>query len=460
MTISLAFDTEQGARNEVDLPWWLYDLLDDQTEERKFWITKGLGAGGTFGLAIWHYTMCLINRRSKFSWSIAPTYQQVADTLIPTFTEVLTSVFRLQENQDYSVIAVHQPKIRLHRTGQEIHFKSANRPERMVGASVSHISGTECGLWPRMAFEKSDARLRCPKAERRQYLGEGTPEGMNWWEKEANLPTEIDEKRNYRRVILHTSDNTHLRSGYVDKLKQTYSYDPAKLESYLYGVFIPFTKSTAYWDFAASRHVTLDIVNTPSLPIMLCCDFNASPLAWCAMQQQIVSKRYGERVPTFMVTWETSGKSRGIMDSCAEFIAAFPPDQYADTPIQIYGDPSGYFKSHKSPSCDYDQIVQYLRPYYRQITISASRAAPQVRVRLERVNALFAYGRILVAAWCRNTIRSLSQTALKEGTWDIEKKTDETISHWADAIGYPLFQLTKADDLGKPNNKKIYGING
>lgn len=440
------------------LPDWVFDCLDDRTQDRTFWITKGLGAGGTYGLAIWHYLRCLDNYQSRFSWAIAPTYQQVADTLLPTFTEVMTNVFNLEELTDFEVIQSGRPRILLKKTKQEIHFKSANRPDRMVGPSISHISGTEVGLWPRMAYEKSSARLRCPKANFLQTMGEGTPEGFNWWQKEADLNTEIDEERNYRRIILHTADNEFLKPGYVDRLIRTYEYDPAKLESYLYGRFVPFTKGTAYWDFYESRNVVLDVAASPFLPVRMCWDFGVSPLPWVAIQRQPI-ERHGQRHHRFVALAEGSGKARGLMDACAEFVAWFDPVKYAETPIEIDGGHDGYFGSHLSNSCAYDQILQYLRRYYRRVSIVAAKSAPDIKDRLERCNALFAYQTYVIAAWCRNLIHSHRMSALKEGTWELEKKRGEDPTHFADAASNALFNLTKGMDLENPNRRRIQGLN-
>lgn len=454
--IALAYDRRAGQQIDLEVPWWVSDTLQDGTDDRRFWITKGLGSGGTYGLAHWHYIQCLYNARSRFSWCIAPTYQQVADTLIPTFGEVLQSAFRLVEGVDYHLITSGRPRIEFPKRQQEIHFKSANRPDRMVGASVSHISGTEVGLWPRMAYEKSSARLRCPKAVRRQYLGEGTPEGFNWWEKEANFEEGVNEERNARRIVLHTADNTHLKPGYVDQLRRTYEYDPAKLESYLYGKFVSFTKGTAYWEFFESRNVVLDVKPSPYLPILLCFDFNKYPIAWVAMQRQPHEKR-GVRYHRFVALAESCGKSRGLQEGCAEFMAAFPSSEWRDARIEVYGDPSGYAGSAVSTLCGYDQILSFLRSRYSNVSLQAAKAAPRIQARLERTNALLAYEMYVVAAWCRNLIKSHKLTNLKEGLWEFEKPQGDDWTHWADASGYPLFQLTDEKDLENPNRKKVYG---
>lgn len=441
------------------VPWWVSDLLSDPTEQRRFWITKGLGAGGTYGSAIWHYTLCWINRQSPISWFVAPTYQQAQDAAIPAFTETMQSVFGQQEGVDFSVISGNRPRIRLHKTRQEIHFKSARNPETLVAANVSHITGTEPGLWARMAYEKSSARLRCPKAARHQWLLEGTPEGKeNWYAEEADFPEGIDEGRNYRRVTLWTADNPALGPDYIKNLEQTYSYDPGKLESYLYGRFVPFIKGTAYWEFRHSRNVTLDVKLSPHLPILLCFDFNRSPLAWVIMQRQPFTARDGSLRYRFVVLKETTGNARGLLDACAEVIHALPPNIWGKVPIEIHGDPAGYAEHYNAPKSGFDTIYENLKTVYQRVEIRAARSAPTIKDRLERHNALLAYELLKVGAWNRNTIASHEQTALKNGTWKIEKPQHDTWTHYADAISYPLFELTRHENLERPDRKRIHGL--
>jgi hypothetical protein len=441
----------------IGLAPWLNRIIKDGTENREFYLTKGLGAGGTYAYAIWHYALCLFNSKSKFSWSIAPTFQQVQDTLIPTFADVLQNIYQLKLNSDYEIITSGRPRI-IFKTGQELHFKSAKRAETFVGPSISHFGITEPGLCPIDAFNKAAQRLRCPKATRLQKLFEGTPEGLgNHWEKIANFAEGKHPDRNAIRIRLDTAQNPHLRESYVDNLIETYSYDPAKLESYLHGNFVPFTKGTAYWDFRESRNVTTGLSPSPRAPLLLCFDFQA-PLSWVVLQRHNF-ERNGIRREGFAAVAESSATAAGLMDSCIEFIEQFNPFKFGGTSIEVYGDPSGYAKTHQAPGCDYDMIIQYLKPRFPRISICAANHAPEVRHRLERVNALFAYETYVIGNQCRNLIHSHSTSSLKPGTWKLDKPKDRDFTHFSDAVGYPLFQLTKDLDLERPGRKHKFGTN-
>lgn len=439
----------------------MFDLFEDTTQERTFWITKGLGAGGTYGAAIWHLLLCLVNNKSPRSWVVGPTFANVEDTLIPTFAEVAHDLFGFEDGVDFKFVRSTRPRMDLIRSRQSIYFKSANNPDSLVGPSISHVMGTEPGLYKETVFQKCIVRVRCPRAIRKQHLWEGTPEGLeNYYAQEADFEPGLHPTKNYKRIILHTEDNTHIPDSYVLKLWDVYGHDPARYESYRYGLFKPFTKGSAYWEYrdTIGKNVVLDVSASEHLPLLFCWDFNRSPLAWVTMQRQPFERKYTRR-DRFVALGESSGASKGLLDACAEFITAFPPSKFRDTPIEIYGDPYGFHTTHRSPSDDFDTIVQHLRPYYRDVQICAAHAAPRERQRLERHNLLLAHEMFVVASWCKNLRRSHIVTDLVPGTWKIRKPPEDDWTHYADAVGYPLFQLTKDLDLDRPNFKRFQGTN-
>ncbi len=454
----MALTAERLSRAQV-WPDWLYDCYEDTTSA-VFWITGGLGSGKTYTVAWWHLLRCFQNWQVEKSWHIAPTHAKAKLISIPAFIQVLADEFGLNEGKDFTVTYTAPAEIAIKRTKQRIIFHSANKWQSLVGENISHWSATECGYYQgREWFDRCQFRARHPKAQVIQGMGEGTPEGTtNSYAELANFE-DYDPVNNAKRIILWTDDNPHLKPGYIDTLERTLSYDPGKLQSYRYGVFVPFQKGTAYWEFFYSRNVVLDVKVDPHLPLLLCFDFNKSPLAWVLMQRQRVEKNF-IRYHRFVALDETSGKCRGLMDACAEFISKYPPDKFGQCHVEVYGDPSGFAGSHKAPSCDFNQIEQYLSGRYASVVVRAARSAPTVEARLDRTNALMAYEQFVTAAWCRNLIRSATETSLKDGMrGEIEKPPGEDWTHYMDAVGYPLFQLTKNETLEAPGIKPLRGSN-
>jgi hypothetical protein len=454
----------EGER-KLTAPFWVWNLLHDQTNYRCHWITKGLGAGGTHGAVLWHLLTCRENPESRYSWSIGPTFTQVENTLIPEFIKVLYDYFGLLEGLHFDVVMSKRPRIvmkcwKTRRGPQEIHFFSAEKAERFVGPSISHASGTEVGLWRRVAYEKTRARIRCSLAKVKQFLLEGTPEGFNWYEKEANFPEGIDLKRNYRRIILHTSDNPTLEADYIDNLRNAYSYDPGKLESYLFGLFVSFTRGTAYWEFYESRNVLKYIPKPiPGVELMFCWDFNRTPLAWVVLQKFTTEKNY-IRSQRWVAIAESSGKSRGLMDGCAEFMAQFPKERFGRTPIKIYGGHDGWSERHNTEACDFQMIQQYLKAgQFVDVEILADDHAPSIRNSLEKMAALMSYDMFAVSPECTKTINAFAKTTLIDGTWNFDKPAGEDWTHYGDGPRYCLFQLYKHTNIVNPRAREQYGTN-
>lgn len=458
---------EAPSTNRI-LPWWVYDAITDQTPLRTLCVTGGLGSGKSHGGGIWDIQRVLENGapmsdpKPTKSWTVAPNYR-ICETLLELTFQVALDVFQLREGKhfyyrrSYPRVLDFTPMKLKH----QIFFLSAENPEHFVSDSITHWRWSEVGVSKPIVFEKLGDRLRDPRAKVLQGLAEGTPEGLNHWADIADIPgvgrDRLDVERNRRRFIVETGDNTaNLAPGYLQALRSRYEYDKSKLISYEKGLFVPFTKGSAYWEFIESRNVEAPIAPNADIPVYFCWDFNVSPLGWVAAQKfWIQDNYYSPRREKVIGIKEASGEARGLMDAVAEFAAKFPVSRFANTPIEVHGDASGWAKSHKgNTASDYANIEDYLRSLgYRNVSLQALRSNPIVRQRLEKVAALMAYDMCAVTSECPKTITGFRKTALKDGTWDIEKPTGEDWTHFPDAFTYGLFKLYKNVDVVNPSSK-------
>jgi hypothetical protein len=444
----------------LEAPWWVAECLEDNTPFRDFHITKGYGSGGTYGATMWDLELCFgENKHSPTSWVVAPTFAQIEDPIISTLAEILKDHYKLEAGEHYDLNISGRPKLTLP-NGHTIRFKSAKRSDSLVAENISHVRCTEAGLYAPVVFERLTGRVRCPKAGRLQRMFEGTPEGMTAWETLANFPEGVDEKNNARRIIVETADNWRLPQGFLEKLQATLAHDPAKLISYTKGLFMPFVRGTAYWEFRESR----DVLTKPEQPneyspLILGMDFNKWPLAWVCMQK--FSKNILDyRREYYVQHGESDGKARGLLDALSDFMRQYPPSRYGHLHIDVIGDASGYSGSHRTAEegSDYDVIARTLRANYRSVSINSPKANPRIKDRLNQHNSAFAYERYKLNPNQKNTIRSYQETRLKDGTWDIDKPANDDKTHWGDAAGYLLFEQMKGTDFENPI-QRIYGIN-
>ncbi len=456
----------------VTIPWWVYEAISDVSTDT-YTITGGLGSSKTTGCAIFFIDRWLTNRDSQFSWAVAPTHTKIEQILLPAIRFVLFEIWGLREGVHYRIYKGRFFKLVLKGYAHEIHFLSGDRPGLFVGSNIACLWVTEPGLMEREVYEKGQTRLRCPKAVVRQAILEGTPEGTSgkggWWADLADIPgvgyDRRDEARNIRRFIVETTHNKHLKPSPEEyaqkKIRDVFAYDKNKILSYELGLFCSFSKGSAYWEWVESRNVIgVDEVRpSPFLPLALTFDFNVAPLAFVVCQEFTVQKNYySPRTKRYVALEESSGESRGLLDAIAEFGVMFPVSIWGNTAIEVYGDASGHARNIHAVGSDYTAIEQYLRALgYRNVSIVAAKSNPLVKHRLEKTAALMAYERFVVRANCRKLISSFVKTALKEGTYEIEKPQGETHTHFSDGCTYYLYQVAKDIDLANPNARKIIG---
>src|SRR4051794_10492303 len=108
----------QKSEHETEIPWWIWDALEDKREDLVTWVTGGLGSGKTYGSALWHVQRCRDNHNSPYSWIIAPTHAKVNSIIIPALVEVMANHLGWTEGRDFTVHSGAPAKIYLKRTGQ------------------------------------------------------------------------------------------------------------------------------------------------------------------------------------------------------------------------------------------------------------------------------------------------------------------------------------------------------
>lgn len=305
----------------------------------------------------------------------------------------------------------------------------------MIGTEISHFLITEVGSQKQDVYTRCMERRRHPGAAARQGMCEGTPEGLNWYAEKANFE-DFDPVNKYRRFKLRTADNLMLMQKapeYLPMLLREHRHNPPKLRSYTEGEFCAFNKGGVYSNFLSGCKVS-DVRPSPYKKILFQWDFNHRPLAWVTTQRLAREVR-GRRRDQFVAVGESDGTSDHLDDGCYEFVQQFPVDEYRDTEIELWGDRSGHAGSHKIRGSDYTHIKGYLLDAgYKRVKIFSQREITPVAASAEQVNKLFLYEEYVVAAWCKNLVRSYEETTWKPGVRGvIEKKEDDDVTHWQEA---------------------------
>lgn len=443
---------------------WVYELCNSD-KFAYFAITGGLGSGKTTAACAAFFYRIIDNPKTKQFWIVAPTYQKVDDTVLPTCHLVLQEVYGMKPDIDYTAHNSKPGKILLHKSKQTIYLLSGDRPEYMTSATIGGFWITEPGIQSRLVFEKCVDRNRDKTMKHCFGIIEGTPEGANWYMDEFNIDS-IDEERSYRRIKVHTEDNAdNLAVGYIDRLKRNYAYNPQKLASYLYGEFTNFTTGNVFAQYAESRNVPLEPYKLdPFLPLDICYDFNATPLCWSAWQVQHVNVD-GLRRPLDVCLFESSLDDSNLYESAKGLALKILIEGGNDRNIKlnIFGDRTGHSASHKVQGSDFENLQNYLNEIFPNVEIKAQRPVIPIRASVDVTNKLLLYQRILINPQCVNVRRSLSSCCWKIGTDDIEKPKGETYTHHADGLRYRIWQLYENYNpeaiYTKHAKKIIHGVN-
>jgi hypothetical protein len=401
----------------------------------------------------------LNNPLAKMWWVIAPTHSRIDDSVIPASVFAL-DLMGLKSNIHYKLVRSKPATVRIHSTGQEIRFISADRPDLMVSATLGGYFITEAFRIKREVYENVESRARSVNVDRILGILEGTPEGDTWGKDEFDIDRS-DPVRKLRRFILHTYDNEHnLHPSYIPRLHQIYAHNPAQIRSYIYGEFSNFRSGDVFGQYVESRNVIPDVEADPMRDINICFDFNASPLTWTAWQK--IPYRIGatSRLREICIA-ESSLKLTDLFQACVEIGQAFPSSIFADTKINIWGDRTGHAKSHKAKGTDFDNIKKYLVELYKDVEIKAPTQITPIRASVDVLNRMFLYELILVCESCKNLRRSYNNTKWsdKKTKVDLDKPAGETHTHHGDGTRYRLWWEYKSADINTLASQNITGIN-
>ena len=377
----------------------------------------GYGSGKTYALC--HKAIQLSGHNPGLpGMLVAPTYGMLEDTVMRSFIEILQANgigYELQRTRRVLETA----------WGGEIWFRSADHPDSLRGPNMPWVGIDEMAYIERAAWEVLIARVREPRAARRQVFGATTPEGYNWV-----YEFFVEERSEERRVIFaDTRENIHLPKGYAESLLA--GLDEEGVRQYVEGRFVAGTSGRVYKHFDPAQHVS---EKNPvasggggleaSLPLCIACDFNVDPCIWLLLQHHGGVVYAADEIVLRNTTTEEmidEALRRGWGRHAAGAV--------------VYGDPAGHARSTSASASDY----QLLRAAgFGDQRVRRGHAA--VRDRVNAVNARMrdAGGgtRFAMHPRCRALRRDLLRVRYQPGTANIDKVSDAALTHASDALGY------------------------
>ena len=414
-----------------DVPLFAHQLAVLQAATRDVYLVAGAGAGKTRVGCIWALTLCLANPAGTAGMIVAPTYPVLRQSTMRAFLDVLAEFgIPHTRNKADNVVTIH---------GRTIFFRSADKPESLVGADLAWLWLDEGALMDAMVYTRAAQRIRDPRATRRQLLVTSTPEGTGTWlHKREGLP-EVTVVR------ASTLDNKALDAGTIDNLRSIYANDPAGWRQYVEGIATDM-KGNIYVGLSAANVVPFAELPGHGVDIVLGWDFNVH---WMAT----VVGAYVHRTSTLhivgeVVTRSVSGTTtiehaervrRALVDSGAcEMLAGRCMTANAGEHVRAYIDASG--RQQRSSATWTDEVAVHNAGFSPR----APASNPAVRDRIATVNAALTSRRLLIdPVRAPETLKAIRDHAYdKHGdpqkTWT---RDDFQADHFCDAVGYMAWSI-------------------
>ena len=197
----------------------------------------GVGGAKTTGAAL-KLLQLIAENPGQRGLLVVPTAPLLHATTLAEFREICPSELIAGENKQRRYIDFVN--------GARLYYWSADGKARLVGFNAAFGLLDEFQECQRWVFEKLLARVRSPKAQRRQLVLVGIP-SMGWVHDLLAEPAEGVE-------VIHvaTSDNPYLPADYVDRLRA--NYDPTLFAQMVEGKFVQLA-GLVFDNYLPARHL-------------------------------------------------------------------------------------------------------------------------------------------------------------------------------------------------------------
>ena len=367
---------------------------------------KVVCAGRRFGktfLAI-NYLLNKAETKGTINWYVAPTYRQAKQIAWKMLKRLTPADWVESWNETDLTAHLHN--------GAEISLRGADNPDALRGVSLNSAVLDE---YADMSPDVWNEVLRPALADSQGgALFIGTPKGFNHFH---DLWVLAHERIGWQAWGFTTAEGGNVTPSEIEAARAELDERTFRQE------FMASFETLAgriYQTFERSIHVRSDIVDVPSLPLMVGLDFNVNPMSAC------LSVKPGGQLHTFGEIEIPNGNTELMV---AEIQRRFPA-----RPVLVYPDPSGNARKTSAPVGQTDFSLIKAAGF----KIIAPQAAPLVVDRINEVNALFrnAAGdaRGFVHPSCKMLIKGLEGMTWKEGTSAPDKSLG--LDHMTDAFGY------------------------
>lgn len=423
-----------------------------------FWLAGGVGSGKTFAGSLWAITRA-VNYPRVLGFIGSNTYRQLSQSTLPPFFDLcrqlgIDYVYGKRPPANWNVKSKyedHEGVITLVNGAQILTYSLENyfafRGIQVGWAWLDETADTDPDA-VRVLFE----RLRGYDGvyPDYQYLVRitGTPNGFDHLWKWFVSPEKLPDSE---FVQCHSSENQkYLPENYVHDLQARLG---SKLALQQLGAqFVSLTQGRVF-TFDRTRNCKT-VEYDPSLPLVWSMDFNVAPMAGIVMQWTD-----DEAWVLDEVCIEDDAQTR---DAVREFASHWRGRETLDSgksgrAVLAWGDRAGGHRDTRGNESDIDIMIKTLRENFHSVRDGQDYAQRFVIDGVNAVNALFDHRKLWInEAKCPRLIQDMEQMAWKPGTKDIEKDKNKQLTHFGDALRYPIAQKFELAFHG--HNERKFGL--
>jgi hypothetical protein len=364
----------------------------------------------------------------------SPSMPQAKKSVIPTMKSALAAC-GLIENVHWKLLKSSPLAFEI--LGVTIWIQSGALPDYLAGPTLGWAAIDEPFMQKRFVFNIMLSRVRDPRSTMRELMLAGTPEELNWGY--DLLVTE--EREDVSWVQVPTAANPYCPPEVIAVMKRT--YDPILARAYLEGEFVILSGTAAYTSFSEKETVNAKAEFNKALPLVLCCDFNRSPMSWNIQHEPRATLLAGSTsfnwADTHVVD-EIHIDGTSTRDAAAEFVRRYGRlGKGHPGPVLITGDYSGTAQSTKSDETDFTEVLAAVEKEWGANAMDLQiEPNPTHRARVNCTNAelLSHMGErhMFIHPRCTYTIRDYKSAVFAKGTKKLDKKKYDP--HHADANDY------------------------
>ena len=350
----------------------------------------------------------LLTNPKLLHWYVAPTYKQAKNIVWRILKEIVFEYPEYIRQKNESELYIEFIN------GSRIELKGADKEDSLRGVGLDHVILDEFATMKKEAWLEVIRPALSDKKGTAMFIG--TPDGFNYFYDVYQLGRDKKEAE-YQSWFYKSIDSPYLDPAEIANARRDLDERTFRQE---YEASFETAAGRVYYAFDRDENVKESKYRN-DLPIVVCMDFNVSPMCWTIIQT-VKDEDYAiDEITRYNTNTEEMSKALG--------------DLYGyGSAFIIYGDYSGTFRSTSSRTTDYDIIKQILPA--SDIRIQPN---PPVVNRVNAVNARLknAAGqrRLFIDPKCKTLIKDFEQVIWKEGKREIDKANIE-LTHASDGVGY------------------------